>query len=197
MRDGLEFEMKATERLANIVTVGLLILFSINIPEGIWQLSPLWIVLFSRVQGLAFSTVHTTSVYGISLIAAYLVIRDRKTIQPYRWILIIFGSAGLHEWGLYFWDFTKPGAYWGTFAWQDATWFAAFAVLAFVVANPRQRRFLILIGTICFWFEFAYVGYFHDSDLQQGMYTVSAISDNLIEVASWLVIPIGWLFYEA
>ena len=174
---------------------GLLLLFAIDFPQGNWSLNPAWIILFARVQGFAFNTVHFTSVYAIAFMAAYLAVRDRKTIAPYKWILIIFGSAGLHEWALYLSDYLLTGTL--VTAYADAIWFAAFIVLAAIVANPKQRQFLILLGSALFFIMFAYVAFFNNSDLQQGSYTVSAISDNLIEVLSWVAIPMAWSFYDS
>lgn len=178
----------------NAVFLFMLGILAVQIPQGIWNLNPLWIALFARVQGLAFTGIHFTSIYALIAVTLYLVIRDRKTVQPYKWVLIIFGSAGIHEWALYAADYYIKGGM--LVAWQDGIWFAAFMGLGFLVADKRQREYLLALGGILVAVEFAYVQFFFNSDLQLGQYTVSSVTDNLIEVLSWLVIPVAWLFYE-
>jgi hypothetical protein len=144
------------------------------------------------VTNFGFNNVHFTSVMAISLVCIYLIVRDRATIPAFKCVCVVFAGAGIHEWLLYAWGWfilKSP-----IVAWQDAAWFATFIVLGVAFANKRQRIVLLGLATYLSVLMCVYVGFFHDSDVEIGVYTVQTISDNFIEVFSWVTTALGFLF---
>ena len=177
---------------ANYVFLTLLGVFTVMLPFGTWQANPAWILLFARISTLAFTNVHFTSIFAVSAVTTYLVIRDRKTIDPFRWVAVVFAGAGLHEWMLYLWNYLLFAGGLTNF-WKDATWFASFIVVGFAVANRRQRFLLGLLAAYLFVLMGLYVAAFHNSELEIGVYTTRAVSDNFIEVLGWVTTALAFL----
>lgn len=184
--------MKLPSRPLDVLFLGLLASFSFALPAGAWQANPFWLILFARVNNIAFTNVHLSSVFAVSAVCAYLVIRDRKTVAPFKWVAVVFAGAGIHEWMLFLWDWVILKA--PLVAWQDGIWFAVFIALGVALGNRRQRMVLGVLAVYLFVLMGIYVGYFHDSDLQIGLYTRSAIADNFIEVFGWVTTPMAFLF---
>lgn len=183
--------MKFPQLSLNLVFIGLLSFFSFSLPSGAWRPDVVWLVLFARVNNIAFTGIHLSSVFAVSAVCTYLVVRDRAAIAPYKWVAVVFAGAGIHEWLLFFWGwaiFRTPPA-----AWQDGIWFAAFIALGLAFGNRRQR---IVLGSLAVYLGVlmaVYVGYFHDSNLEVGVYTWGATADNLIEVIGWVTTALPFL----
>ena len=185
--------MKMLTTFANLIFLCLLAFFSIALPFGTWILNPAWIVLFARVYNFAFLNIHFTSVAAISIVCTYLIVRDRATVQPFKWVAVVFAGAGVHEWMLFLWNWLLSKTPITSF-WQDAVWFAAFIALGILFGNRKQRIVLGVLAAYLFVLMGVYVSAFHNSDLEIGSYGMRAVSDNFIEVFGWVTTALGFLF---